>query len=186
MPNLRLNSFLYFERVHQHWINLIEKNLAKPFVLTIEGSLFRDVEAKTQNLEKMLSCLLVVSAELLPYDFDLNVHGLRSMIHRLVCLSTDTGVFDPALFRQRTEDYLGAPLSNDEALQQDLNEWPVVRDIAIILKGLPEILSRMKVLTDDILASKKYDVNYKLVASANEQLYRNVKSLEGSRCSIFR
>lgn len=186
LPNLHLNSFLYFEKAHQHWIKLIENNLSKPGAVTNDMNLYYEIESKIKELEKMLSCLLVLSAELLPYDFDLNVHGLRTMIHRLVRLSTDTGVFDPALFRQRTEDYLGASVPASSEVRSDLDSCPVVRDIANILKGMPEILLRMKTLTDDILAAKKYDVNYKLVASANEQLYRNMKSLEGPRCSIFR
>ncbi len=185
VSNLRLNSFLYFEKVHQYWLGLIEKNLSMPVAIPKSPNLFREVEEKVKGLEKMLSCLLVVSAELLPFDFDLNIHGLRSMIHRLVRLSADTGVFDPSLFKQRTEDVIGRSVDDCCDLHA-LHECSVVRDIAIILKGLPEILSRMKVLTDDILASKKYDINYALVANANELLYKNIKSLEGSRCSIFR
>jgi hypothetical protein len=186
LSNLRLNSFLYFERAHQHWITLVEAHLSSPIESPKNSNLFLDIESKIKELEKMLSCLLVVSAELLPYDFDLSVHGLRSMIHRLVRLSTDTGVFDPSLFRQRTEGVIGMKIDNDCCELHNIHECTVVRDIAIILKGLPEILSRMRVLTGDILSSKKYDANYNLVANANELLYKNIKLLEGSRCSIFR
>jgi hypothetical protein len=186
VSNLKLNSFLYFEKAHKHWITLIESNLVKPVQLSESGSLYFDVADKIKELEKLLSCLLVVSAELLPFDFDLNVHGLRAMIHRLVRLSTDTGVFDPGLFRQRTENDIGMSVEDQGLDPKILQTCPVVRDIAIILKGLPEILERMKVLTDDILSSRKYDANYNLIANASELLYKNIKLLEGSRCSIFR
>lgn len=186
VSNLKLNSFLYFEKAHKHWITLIESNLVKPVQLSESRTLYFDVADKIKELEKLLSCLLVVSAELLPFDFDLNVHGLRAMIHRLVRLSTDTGVFDPGLFRQRTENDIGMSVEDQGLDPKILQTCPVVRDIAIILKGLPEILERMKVLTDDILSSRKYDANYNLIANASELLYKNIKLLEGSRCSIFR
>ena len=186
LSNLKLNSFLYFEKAHQYWIGLIEEHLAKPIDTPKHPNLFFEIEGKIEGLEKLLSCLLVVSAELLPYDFDLNIHGLRSMIHRLVKLSADTGVFDPGLFRQRTEGLVGQTTGSHSPEDVDINDCSVVRDIAIILKGLPEVLSRMKVLTDDILSARKYDANYTLVANANQLLYKNIKLLEGSRCSIFR
>jgi hypothetical protein len=186
LSNLRLNSFLYFERAHNHWLTLIEGHVSIPVRISNTENLFLEIEQKILELEKMLSCLLVVSAELLPFDFDLNVHGLRSMIHRLVRLSTDTGVFDPSLFRARTEDLIGKPLNEQSYNHKEVSECSVVCDIANILKGLPEILARMKALTDDILSSKKYDANYALVANANELLYKNIKLLEGNRCAIFR
>ena len=60
------------------------------------------------------------------------------------------------------------------------------RDIALILKGLPEILNRMLVLVDDILDSRKFDINYSLLQGARELLHRNARALEGRRCNIFR
>ncbi len=199
LPNLKLNALLYFPKVHLAWVCLLEPNLSKSIKLN-EFGLHDEIKAHVYNLEKMLSCLLVLSAELLPYDHDLTVHGLRSMIHRLACLSTDTGVFDPKLFTLRVNEAINnEPYEHQDLAHQtcegSINEpsssepqdnCQVVRDIALTLKGLPEILNRMISLVDGILRGKKYDINYSLLQSAKEQLYKNSKSLEGPRCSLFR
>ena len=177
LPSLKLNALLYFDKVHLSWVQLFEPHLPKNEPDFDNESLVLDIAEKVHNLEKMMACMLVVSAELLPYEFDLKVHGLRLMIRRLVRLSADTGIFDPSLFDKKFQE-----TSNSK---QD-TAYDFIRDIDLTLKGLPEILSRLLVFVDDILKSRKYDVNITLIQNLRTQLYKNLKSLEGSRCSIFR
>jgi len=178
MPNLKLNNLLYFDKVHLSWINLFEPHLPRVSNNANLDFLKDELIGKVAGLETMLSCLLIVSAELLPYDFDLKVHGLRMMIRRLACLSSDTGIFDPHLFSQKS----ASETINNKA--QDSLSY--VRDIDTILRGLPEILKRLISFVDDILQSRKYDVNMQLIRNAREQLYKNSKLLDGNRCNIFR
>jgi hypothetical protein len=173
MANLKLNAFLYFNKVHLSWFKLLEPHVVLTSEPEEEEVSIVEVSEKVEQLEKTLSSLLVVSAELLPYDFDLNVHSLRMMISRLMGLSTESDVFSSVMFNQRI----------DTSPSQSA---AVLRDTACILKGLPEIFSRMMLLLDDILCSRKYDINISLIQKAKEQLYQNIKKLEVKRCSIFR
>jgi len=173
LPVLKLNSFLYFDRVHFFWIKLFEPHIAVQVTINDRDSLYDNVKKKVESLEGMLSCLLIISAEFVLYDYDVVVHGMRMMIRRLAYLSTDTGIFDPVLFQQKV--YHAKNNDND-----------VIRDLDSILKGLPEILIRIEMFIDEILNTKKYDVNVSLLQGAKSQLHKNIKNLEGRRCSIFR
>jgi len=173
LPVLKLNSFLYFNRVHFFWVKLFEPHIPVQVAKCDIDILFNDVKKKVESLQSMLSNLLILSAELVLYDYDVVIHGLRMMIRRLAYLSTDTGIFDPVLFQQKVYH------SNN-------NENDVIRDLDSILKGLPEILIRIEVFIDEILKTKKYDVDVSLLQGAKIQLHKNIKTLEGKRCNIFR
>mgnify|MGYP003633175802 FL=1 len=173
MPNLRLNGFLYFPKVHMHWVNLFlpylpkqKSNISPEFVLenTIE---------KIQKLEKMHGSLLLSSAKLLPYDYEPKVHGFRSWVRRLACLSTDTGIFDPQLFIQKTDEAKG-------------NAYVVACDVDLILKGLPDILKRVVSFLDDILSTRKYDQHSVLLQETRHYISLNIRELDDHHCSIFR
>jgi len=170
LPNLKIGQFLYFTKVQSAWLRLLEPHVSE---LNIEPDVYTsdDLKLKGLKLEKLMSCLLCVSGDLLPYDFNLEVHGLRIMIRKLASLFTDSGIFDVSIF-EGTEQISGE----------------MMFEIHSIFKGMPEILTRCLKFVDEILGSKKYDLNIN-VALLNEcrvLLNRNIKSLDGNRCSIFR
>lgn len=173
MPNLRLNGYLYFSKVHMHWAKLFEAYLPSTKHEINPDVLLENTKLKIEKLEKMHGALLLTSAKLLPHDYEPTIHVLRSWVRRLASLSTDTGIFDPRLFSQLTAD------AKDNALS-------VARDVDLILKGLPSILNRLLSFLDDILASKKYDVHRTILQEAKSQIYNNIKELDTHRSSIFR
>lgn len=173
LPNIRLNGFLYFRKTHSHW-----KKLFEPFILvtrqTIEPSIqLANTKTKIAKLEKMHGLLLLTSATLLPHDYEPSIHVFRSWVQRLAALSNDTGIFDPRLFSQLTAE-------------TQHNAFAVARDVDLILKGLPHILSRLLGFLDDILESKKYDVHQTILKETRSQIVSNLKELDIHRSSIFR
>ncbi len=173
MPNLRLNGFLYFPKVHSHWVKLFEPYLPRLPVNISSDVLLNKTKEKICNLEKMHGSLLLASAQLLPYDFEPNIHVFRSWVRRLASLSTDTGIFDPRLFSELT----------DEARE---NACIVARDVDLILKGLPDILNRLVGFMDEIISSRKYDAYRTLLQETKAHMTSNVRNLDVHRSSIFR
>jgi len=170
LPNLKVGQFLYFTKAQNAWLLLLEPHISQELV---EADVYTsdDLKIKGIKLEKLMSCLLCVSGDLLPYDFNLEVHGLRIMIRKLASLFTDSGIFDISLF-EGTEQMSGEMMA-------EIND---------VFKGMPEILTRCLKLIDEILGSKKYDsnINVSLLRECRVLLHRNIKSLDGNRCSIFR
>lgn len=170
LPSLKVGQLLYFTKAHRAWLSLLAQhtaqNIDEPDEYTSD-----DLKLKGIKLEKLMSCLLCVSGDLLPYDFNLEVHGLRVMIRKLASLFTDTGIFDISVF-EGTE-----PISKEMLLE-----------INFIFKGMPVILSRCLNLVDEILGAKKYDssINISLLSECRALLNNNIKNLGGNRCSIFR
>lgn len=171
--NLRLRSLLYFDRVHVFWLRLFEPHINPASTDTEAAGLFDRVEQRVASLEGLLSSLLIASAELVRFDFDINIHGLRMMIRRLAYLSSDTGIFDPALFQQKIN-------------QTSDNGSSAIVDLDSMLKGLPETLKRLEVFLDEILSAKKYDVDRSILQDAKRNLHQNIIALEGKQCGIFR
>lgn len=173
MPNLRLNGYLYFQKVHAHWIKLFT-----PYIQRITSQMSSEVllgktKEKIKELEKMHSALLLVSAQLLPHDYEPHIHVLRSWVRRLASLSTDTGIFDPRLFCELTD-------SSKE------NAFSVARDVDLILKGLPDILHRLIGFMDEIIVSRKYDAYKTSLQEAKRLMSSNLRELDPHRASIFR
>jgi len=170
LPSLKLGQLLYFTKVQNAWLHLLEPHVSQ---LNIEPDVYTsdDLKLKGLKLEKLMSCLLCVSGDLLPYDFNLEVHGLRTMIRKLASLFTDSGIFDVSIF---------------EGKEQMSGE--VMSEINTIFKGMPEILTRCLKFVDEILGSKKYDsnINVALLSECRTLINRNIKNLDGNRCSIFR
>ncbi|MFT6265756.1 MAG: hypothetical protein ACJAWS_001906 [Oleiphilaceae bacterium] len=170
IPSLKLGQLLYFTKAQNAWLKILEQHicqsLVEPDVYTSD-----DLKLKGVKLEKLMSCLLCVSGDLLPYDFNLEVHGLRIMIRKLASLFVDSGIFDVTIF---------------EGTEQISAE--MMLEINSIFKGMPEILTRCLKLVDEILGSKKYDsnINVSLLSECRALLHRNIKSLDTNRCSIFR
>ena len=173
MPNLRLNGFLYFTKVHSHWVKLFSPYLLQQKNSAPSHIILNETKDKIIKLEKMHGLMLLSSAKLVLHDHDPKIHGFRSWVRRLVCLSTDTGIFDPQLFKQKT----------DEAKE---NSYLVARDVDLILKGLPDILNRLVVFLDDILAARKYDSHRTLLQETRTQISINIRDLDVHHCSIFR
>jgi hypothetical protein len=173
MPNLRLNGYLYFPKTHSHWIKIFEPYLPKPSKKISSDALLSATKEKIVNLEKMHGSLLLVSAQLLPHDYEPKIHVLRSWVRRLACLSTDTGIFDPRLFAELT----------DEAKK---NACAVARDVDLILKGLPDILNRLIGFLDEIINTRKYDAYRPLLQETRSLMTSNVRILDVHRASIFR
>jgi len=169
LPNLKLGRLLYFTKAQNAWLSLLESHTSFG---QVEVDLYAsdELKIKGRKLEKLLSCLLNVSGDLLPYDFNLTVHGLRSMIRKLASLFTDTGIFDTSIF---------------DSAEQIPKE--IINEVYFLFKGLPEILMRCMYFVDDILKSKKYDsnINVALLSECRELLHKNIKNLEGRRCNIF-
>jgi hypothetical protein len=170
LPSLKIGQFLYFAKSQNAWLSLLEQhtchNLVEPDVYTSD-----ELKLKGIKLEKLMSCLLCVSGDLLPYDFNLEVHGLRLMIRKLASLFTNSGIFDISIF---------------EGAEQMTCE--MMTEINTVFKGMPEILTRCLNLVDEIIRTKKYDstINVVLLSECRSLLNKNIKSLDGNRCSIFR
>tara|TARA_R110001599_G_scaffold13109_4_gene60293 strand:- start:1111 stop:2280 length:1170 start_codon:yes stop_codon:yes gene_type:complete len=173
MPNLRLNGYLYFSKAHSHWVKLFEPYLPRMDKNISSDVLLNETKAKIVNLEKMHGSLLLVSAQLLRHDYEPKIHVLRSWVRRLACLSTDTGIFDPRLFAELT----------DEAKE---NACAVARDVDLILKGLPDILNRLIGFLDEIINTKKYDAYRSLLQETRSLISSNIRALDAHRASIFR
>jgi len=170
LPILKLGQLLYFSKAQNAWLRLLEPHVSQ---INIEPDSYTsdDLKIKGLKLEKLMSCLLCVSGDLLPYDFNLEVHGLRIMIRKLASLFTDSGIFDVSIFEG------SEPMSVE-----------MISDINYIFRGMPAILTRCLKLVDEILDSKKYDsnTNTSLLSECRVLLLRNIKNLDGNRCSIFR
>ncbi|MFT6905703.1 MAG: hypothetical protein ACJAS1_002361 [Oleiphilaceae bacterium] len=173
MPNLRLNGYLYFPKAHSHWVKLFEPFLPKLNKHIATDVLLSETKEKIVNLEKMHGSLLLVSAQLLPHDYEPKIQVLRSWVRRLASLSTDTGIFDPRLFAELT----------DEAKE---NACAVARDVDLILKGLPDILNRLIGFLDEIISTRKYDAYRILLQETRSHMSSNVRDLDVHRSSIFR
>lgn len=173
MPNLRLNGYLYFSKVHSHWVKLFEPYLPRLSKNIPSDVLLNETKAKIVNLEKMHGSLLLASAQLLRHDYEPAIHVFRSWVRRLASLSTDTGIFDPRLFAELT----------DEA---NKNACSVARDVDLILKGLPDILKRIIGFLDEIINSKKYDTHRPLLQETRGHISSNMRALDVHRASIFR
>ncbi len=169
LPNLKLGRLLYFTKAQNAWLSLLEPHTSFGQV-EVDPYTSDELKIKGRKLENLLSCLLNVSGDLLPYDFNLTVHGLRSMIRKLASLFTDTGIFDTSIF---------------DSAEQIPKE--IINEVYFLFKGLPEILMRCMYFVDDILKSKKYDsnINVALLSECRELLHKNIKNLEGRRCNIF-
>jgi len=168
LPSLKIGALLYFKRAHTGWINVIEPHLEAEAELTDSGRVRRVLMSKRDRLEKLISHLLAVSGELLRFDFDLQVHGLRSMIRKLAGLMADTGVLNHQLF------------ANPELVsKQELS------DIAMIFKGIPEALERCLAFIEHII-TRKFDACTHLLGEARRLLRLNIRELEDRPCSIFR
>jgi hypothetical protein len=173
MPNLRLNGFLYFQKAHKHWIKLFVPHLPIPKNSLPAEVLLKNTADKIAHLESMHAALLLTSAALLPHDYEPKINLLRSWVRRLAALSTDTGIFEPALFARLTAD-------------DQVHACVVARDVDLILKGLPDILKRMIGFVDDIINSRKYDAHSALLQDSRAQMYRNMRNLEAAQGSVFR
>lgn len=173
MPNLRLNGFLYFSKAHSHWVKLFEPYLPALSKKIASDALLNETKERIVSLEKMHGLLLLVSAQLLPHDFEPNIHVFRSWIRRLASLSTDTGIFDPGLFSELTDEGRA-------------NACMVARDVDLILKGLPDILNRLIGFLDEIINTRKYDDYNTLLQEARSHMKSNVRNLDEYRPSIFR
>ena len=173
MPNLRLNGFLYFQRAHKHWIKMFEPHLPVLKNTMPAELLIQQTAEKIDRLESMHAALLLTSATLLPHDYEPKVNIFRTWVRRLAALSTDTGIFDPALFARLTAE--------DQA-----HACSVARDVDLILKGLPAILRRLIGFVDDIVGTRKYDDHAKILQDTRSQLYQNMRNLEAAQGSVFR
>lgn len=173
MPNLRLNGFLYFQKAHKHWIKMFEPHLPTPKNKMPADVLIEQTSEKIAKLESMHAALLLASASLLPYDYEPKINVFRAWVRRLAALSTDTGIFDPALFARLTAE-------------EQAHTCSVARDVDLILKGLPAILKRLIGFVDDIVNTRKYDVHSKLLQDTRSKLYQNMRNLEAAQGSVFR
>jgi hypothetical protein len=168
LPGLKVGSMLYFKSAHSGWFDLVSPYLEQDEQLTDLARACLVLQAKRDCLEKLISNLLCVSGELLRFDFDLQVHGFRSMIRKLACLMTDAGLFHHQALSDSTI------VSTQE-----------LKEISLILKGVPDVLKRCVVFVENIVSSN-FDVCPSLMEESRQLLQLTIRELEGRTCRIFR
>ena len=168
IPTLRICGLMYFEKAYSAWYDL----LAGHFGINIEAD---DSErtrelllAKRERLERLLACMISVSGDLLRYDFDAQIHGLRSMIQKLANLFTDTGALNKTVFEVRGP-----------------NCKTVFAEMELLFRGMPDVLIRCKDFVDQIIRMNKYELNRALLFDAQALLDENIRNLGPRKSSIF-
>ncbi len=168
IPYFRLASVLYFKKAHEAWLALLEPLF--PIEFNFE-SLDREamrLNCKKQQLNRVLSSLLSVSSELVRYDFDMHVHGLRALIQKLSLLFTDSGVLSGALFDAHKD-----------------GSTTVLSEISALFMALPDVLERCELYIDRILKQHKFSFNQVLLSEARHQIRACINTLSPHKISIF-
>lgn len=168
LPVLRVNSFMYFNKTYAAWYELLSKHFE--FRSEFE-SLTRAkyvLQARKQHFEKLLACLISLSGELLRYDFNLHVHGLRTIIQKLAHMFADMGVL--------TTDIL----SEDEVSPE------LIQEIDLTFKGTSLVLERCKEFINALQQSGQFEVNGTTLGEALRLLNTCISDTGSQRASIFR
>lgn len=174
MPSLRLGRALYFEKAHSAWLEML--GALEDASKKITSHDCQQLRHKRTELEKTLASLLAVSGELLRYDFDLHVHGLRSTIQKLARLFAESGVLSKNLFEhvcQRGEQ-------GEEASCQTLFE------VSDMFCALPEIMERCATHMTYLLNHNEFEINRMVLAEALQRVRQCQQTLYPKRVSIFR
>ncbi len=169
VPSLKLGAFLYFKRAHQAWLDVLIPICDVAPDIQDDERFMHVLEQKREVLSKLLACLLSVSAKLLPYDFDLSIHGLRSIIQKFARLFAETGVLHRDVFR--VSDSVSAE---------------VLHDSASLFQALPELLYRAETHVSTLMSKRKYELNAALLADAKTLLNAAIRELDPHRPGIFR
>ncbi|MDX1451724.1 MAG: HD domain-containing phosphohydrolase [Oleiphilaceae bacterium] len=175
LPALRLGKVLYFNKAHAAWLEML-KPLVPDDPAPLSYSECQQLQFKRDHLEKVLSSLLAVSGELLRYDFDLHVHGLRSNIQKIARLFAETGLLNKALFEKACSEEAGGSCQFHDTLIE----------VQALFKALPETLGRCADQLDYLLNHPEFDVNQVVLSEALARLKRCVAMLTPVRSSIFR
>lgn len=168
IPMLRINSHMFFNKAYSAWYELLSAHLELGALCEDNERSRNELLSKRIHLEKLLACLISLSGELLRYDFDIQVHGLRTLIHKLTNLFSDTGILNRSLL-----DLNGA------------NASVVLNEIDMLFKGMPKVLDRCNQFVDELIMANKYELNRALLNDAKKLLETNISIMGPKKPSIF-
>lgn len=152
LPYLKLAGMMYFSKVQQSMHRMLTGLLAPPdeaeqsrvcgagAVAASSSHALRNKE-RSAILKQCVDSLLAFSSELIPYDFDIVVRGIRSNIARLVFLMNESGLSQESAFRPEDD------LSEQE--RSELDE---------MFGALPECLYKFKYYLDYLKGAKQFEV----------------------------
>ena len=169
LPFIKVASLLYFTRAHQMCFKVLASSLLSMQVKRTQPA--RDVSAtlakhaaRASALQTCLNALIDFSADLLRYDFDLLVRGIRSGIERLVFLSNETGILCADAFAE------GAELSDAE-----------IEQVENLFYALPESMQRFRRYLAHLQSERQYDLDEERVAFAIHAVDHCLKKLSPPR-----
>lgn len=174
LPSLRLGRALYFDKAHAAWLATLA--CLGQGTGAISARECQHLRHRRDALEKTLASLLAVSGELLRYDFDLHVHGLRSTIQKLARLFTDSGILNQALFEQVCQ----------QGEQGEGVSCQTLLEVADMFHALPEVLQRCEVHMDYLLGHNEFEMNRIVLGEALQRIRQCRQTLQPQRASIFR
>ncbi len=175
VAHIKLGSALYFNRAHAAWLGMLSPVLDSSST-GLNAHQCQQLSNKRDSLEKVLSSLLAVSGELLRYDFDLHVHGLRSSIQKLARLFAETGILNKNLFQHTCE----------RGMQGETDSCRALGDVADMFIALPQTLERCTVHMEYLLPRGEFDINRTVLSEALSRIHQCCDMLNPRRTSIFR
>ena len=132
LPFIKLASLLYFPRVHVSCFRLLNDALMsskKPLCYSsneAKSMISKNVE-RAAELRNCVDSMVALSGDLIRYDFDVVVRGIRSNIERLVFVANETGILWEGAFT------LDSNISDVE-----------LSEVEGVFRALPESLARFK------------------------------------------
>lgn len=176
LPSLQLGRLLYFRRAYDAWCEVL--SAAQAEMHETHGSV-TNIEQEALDralslpaiapLKKCQQVLLRVSSELLPYDYDHLVKGLRASIARLVLLSSETGITDETVFSE------SADISSQE-----------VHELKSFLSAIAETLERILQALQYVLGAHEFKLDPHLLNDAQGIVSQCIRVYGEGPPSVFR
>jgi len=151
LPYLKLSSLLYFDKTHRAVYGFLDEILCaqgKVKRVCEDGQLAR-YKQRSELLNESIGALMACSAELMKYEFDVVVRGLRTNIEKLVVMSNEVG------------------LSYTDAFDDDAGfSLPESLELDEIYQVLPETLKQFVDYLRFLLAEQRFDVDGEVLSKA--------------------
>jgi hypothetical protein len=147
LPYIKLASLLYFQRVHVSCFRLLNDALMsskKPLCYSsneAKSMLSKNVE-RAAELRNCVDSLVALSGDLIRYDFDVVVRGIRSNIERFVFVANETGILWEGAF---------SPDSNISDAE--------LSEVEGVFHALPESLTRFKRYLPQLANKSQYGLS---------------------------
>ncbi|GEM_PF-2000153 len=174
LPFIKLAGMLYFSQVHQICFKVLSGSLWRQQVERCEPK--REISAVVAKhaeraiaLQTCLDALISFSGDLIRYDFDLLIRGIRSTIERLVFLTNETGILCVEAFSGESE------LSDLE-----------MAEVEDIFHALPETLIRFRGYLSHLKTERQYDLDDARMAFAIDAVNQCLKKLSPPRGFVLR